>query len=92
MLYALLVGIGGAVSNMAGGLIADARKEKNSQIYSHLGMFCGVVGVPLIAATCLFSSVPFLYSLFFLFLKYLLTELWKAPTITMMQNTVKPQK
>ena len=32
--YAILVGFGGTISNMAGGLIADARKDKNPLIYS----------------------------------------------------------
>lgn len=77
---------------MLGGLIADARKDKNPTIYSRIGMICGLLGVPTIAAACLFQGMPFKLSLFFLFLKYLFSELWKAPTITMMQNTVKPEK
>lgn len=92
VLYALLVGFGGTLSNMLGGLIADARKDRNPMIHQQIGKFCGFIGVPIMAATCLFKGMPFKASLFFLFLKYLFTELWKAPTITMMQDTTKPEK
>ena len=84
VLYALIVGLCGTISSMAGGLIADARKDKNPTIYSKLAMFCGIVGSPLMAAACLFKGMPFKVSLFFLALKFLFTELWEAPTITMM--------
>lgn len=92
ILYGLLVGFGGTISNMLGGLIADKFKDRNPMIHKQIGMFCGYVGVPIIAAACLFKGMPFKLNLFFLFLKYLLTELYKPPTLTMMQDTTKPEK
>ena len=43
------------------------------------------------AGCLLFPAKGFYFSMFFLFLKFLTTEGYMAPTITMMQNTVKPE-
>ena len=84
LLNALLVSFGGTISNMMGGIISDRYKEKNPWINTIIPVFSGLVGVPLMAGCCLFAGVPFRVSLAFLFVKYLLTETYKPPTITMM--------
>ena len=57
---------------------------------AYIGMFSGLVGIPLAAGVSLFTGTNFYVALFFLGLKFLLTEGWMSPSITMMQSTVAP--
>ena len=57
---------------------------------SYIGVFSAITGIMLSFGISFFAGTNFYVSMFFLFLKYLFTECWMAPTITMMQQTVAP--
>lgn len=58
---------------------------------AYIGMWGSSIAIPVMAGCCLFQGVGFYTSLFFLGLRFLISEGFMAPTITMMQATVKPE-
>lgn len=90
-LNALIQSLGGMTSIIASGILADRMSKRDKSAGSKLALWGTVIGIPAIAGVCLFKGVGFYTSLFFLAIKFLLTEGYMAPTISMMQATEKPE-
>jgi MFS family permease len=86
--YAVLNGIvqsGGAfLSAIAGGIISDRYERKSKMTKAYIGITTSVIGILLAGGISLFQGTNFYVSMCFLALKFLFTEGWMAPTITMM--------
>ena len=86
---ALIVSTMGFLSTVAGGLISD-RFEKRSRMTKSLVCLVGsALAIPAITC-CVLNPVNFYRALFFMAIKFLVSECWMSPAITMMQNSVKP--
>lgn len=77
---------------LACGVISDKFEKKNKMTKANIGIVSSIIGAFLAIGISFFKGTNFYVSLSFLFLKFLLTEGWMAPTITMMQSTVGPQQ
>lgn len=84
VLNGLLEGIGATICTVLGGIISDRFESKNKMTKAYIAMLAGVFGIILSFGISFFQGTNFYVSMFFLFLKFLLTETWMAPTITMM--------
>lgn len=91
VLNGLIEGVGACISSISGGIISDRFESKNKMTKAYLGMISSFIGIFTAFGISLFTGTNFYFSLFFLCLKFLFTECWMAPTITMMQSTVVPQ-
>ena len=88
---ALIIAGCGFMSTVLGGLISD-RFEKRSRLTKALVCMIGSgLAIPAIAA-CTLTTGNFYVSLFFMAFKYLVSECWMSPAITMMQSTVEAKK
>ena len=74
-----------------GGLLGDYFEKKNKMAKAFVAIFGAIVAIPLIAGCCAFKSTNFYVSMAFLALEFMVSEGWMAPTMTMMQRTVKPK-
>lgn len=94
--YALLNGmiqtVAPLISSVSCGIISDRFEKKNKMTKAYIGIVGAIIGSLMAVGISLFRGVNFYVSLAFLFFKFLLTEGWMAPTITMMQGTVGPQQ
>lgn len=75
---------------IASGILSDKFEKKNKMTKAYIGIFGSIIGTLLAGGISFFKGTNFYVSLTFLFFKFLLTEGWMAPTITMMQSTVGP--
>lgn len=91
ILNGLIQGFLGFVSTLGSGILGDKLEKKNRMTKAYIGMFGSLVAIPVMAGCCLFKGVGFYTSLFFLGLRFLFSEGFMAPTITMMQATCKPE-
>jgi MFS family permease len=84
---ALILGCLGFLSNIVSGLISD-RFEKKSRMtkawVSAIGSLLAIIPVTI----ALLTTNNFYVSLGFMALKYLFSEGWMSPTVTMIQSTV----
>lgn len=88
---ALIVSSMGFISTVAGGLISD-KYEKRSRMTKALVCLVGsALAIPAISL-CVLNPVNFYRALFFMGIKFLVSECWMSPAITMMQNTVSPKE
>ena len=79
----------GFLSTVAGGVISD-RFEKRSRMTKALVCLVGsALAIPAITF-CVLNPTNFYRALFFMGIKFLVSECWMSPAITMMQNSVKP--
>jgi hypothetical protein len=72
------------ISVLGSGILADRLSKRDKSAGSKIGILQGLLGIPLMAGCLLFPAKGFYFSMFFLFLKFLLAEGYMAPTITMM--------
>lgn len=86
---ALIVSTMGFVSTLAGGLISDKFEEKSRMTKALVCLVGSVLAIPAISF-CVLNPTNFYRALFFMGVKFLVSECWMSPAITMMQNTVKP--
>ena len=91
ILNGLVKGLGGFLSVMLCGIISDRFELRNRMIKSQLSIAGALLAIPLMAGCCLFEGTNFYLSLGLFGLKFLISEGWMAPTVTMMQSTVKPE-
>lgn len=91
ILNGLVQGVGGFISTIGCGVLADVLEKKSLMAKSWIVIIGCLIGIPCMAGACLFRDTNFYVSLAFLGLKFLMTEGFMAPTITMMQRTVKPE-
>lgn len=91
-LNASIQSFGGMISILASGVIADRWSKRRKRAGADLAIINGFIGIPAMAGTMLLFGGGFYTSMFFLALKFLLTEGYMAPTISMMQATVKPEE
>jgi uncharacterized membrane protein len=81
----------GALSTVLGGLISD-KFEKNSRMTkAYVCSIGSALAIPAIAL-CTLNTTSFWLSLGAMGVKYLLSECWMSPAITMMQATVPPEE
>jgi MFS family permease len=92
LINGFIQGICGLISVLAYGIIGDKFEKKYPNIKSNMGIIGAVLALPAMAGCCLFKGVNFYLSLALLAFKFIISEGFMAPTITMMQSTVKPQE
>uniref|UniRef100_A0A7S3CTB9 Major facilitator superfamily (MFS) profile domain-containing protein n=1 Tax=Strombidium rassoulzadegani TaxID=1082188 RepID=A0A7S3CTB9_9SPIT len=83
--------LGGITSVMVSGIIGDRFEKRNKMTKAYIGIFGSLIGAIAMAGCCLFEGVGFYTSLAFLAVKFVASEGFMAPTITMMQRTVSPE-
>lgn len=91
ILNSIVVSFCGFMSALVGGIVSDHYYKKG--IYrskAYICIFCGVMGVPTIAA-CLLLQNNFYLSIGMLALEYLVAEGWVGPAITMVVNTISAE-
>ena len=76
---------------MLGGLISDKYEKKSRMTKALVCLLGGALAIPAISA-CVLTTNHFWVSMAFMAVKYLLSESWMSPAITMMQSTVEPKK
>ena len=82
VLYCLCVAIGGLISSISGGLLADKFGPKNPKAYSRICIIGSLLATPCFAASVLLTN-NFHLAMFLTFLKYLFGECFWSPNITM---------
>ena len=80
------------ISILASGILADRWAKRRKTAGTDLAIINGLLGVPLLAGYMLLFGGGFYTSMVFLALRFLLCEGYMAPTISMMQQTVKPEE
>lgn len=80
--------MGAFISTLGLGIISDVFEPKNRMTKAYIGIGCSIIGLFLAGGISLFEGTNFYVSLTFLFFKFLLTQGYMAPTMTMMQSTV----
>lgn len=80
----------GFLSTIVGGLLSDRFEKKSRMTKSIICIAGSLLGLPAIMA-CTLVTGNFYLSLFAMALKYLVSECWMSPAITMMQSTVPPE-
>ena len=88
---AAVVAICGFLSTVLGGLASDKFEKKSRMTKALVCIFGAVLGLPAIAA-CVLTTNNFYLSVAMMAIKYLVSECWMSPAITMMQSTVEPKK
>jgi nitrate/nitrite transporter NarK len=89
--YACTVLFGGFTSSILGGVICDKFGKGRPMLKSWVCIIGNMLAMPLFAAGVLCTN-NFWFSISMMAAKYLTGEPWKSPAITMMQNTVEPEK
>ena len=87
---AMIVAGMGFLSTIVGGLLSDRFEKKSRMTKSIICIAGSLLGLPAIMA-CTLVTGNFYLSLFAMALKYLVSECWMSPAITMMQSTVPPE-
>ena len=87
---AMIVAGMGFLSTIVGGLLSDRFEKKSRMTKSIICIAGSLLGLPAIMA-CTLITGNFYLSLFAMALKYLVSECWMSPAITMMQSTVPPE-
>ena len=87
----IVKGLGGFLSVMICGILSDKLEKKDRMIKSKISITGALIAIPLMAGCCFFEGTNFYLSLTLFGLKFLISEGWMAPTVTMMQSTVKPE-
>ena len=80
---AAILSICGFLSTVIGGLISDKFEKRSKMTKALVCMLGSGIGIPVIAA-CVLTTGNFYLSLVFMALKYLISECWMSPAITMM--------
>jgi hypothetical protein len=91
VLYSCCVVFGGFTSSIMGGLICDKFGKGRPMLKSWVCIIGNLLAMPMFAAGMLCTN-NFYFSILMMATKYLAGEPWKSPAITMMQNTVDPDK
>ena len=89
--YAAIVAGGGFIATIMGGLISDKYEKKNRMTKALVCLVGGIIAMPALSA-CVLTTNNFWLSMTALAIKYLASENWMSPAITMMQATVEPKK
>lgn len=92
MLNGLIQSICGFISTIGCGILADKLSKKNKKASAWIGIIGSAIAIPAMAGAVLFKGTNFYLSMALLAVKFLFSEGYMAPTLTMMQNTVKPDQ
>jgi sugar phosphate permease len=87
---AMIVAGMGFLSTIVGGLLSDRFEKKSRMTKARICMIGSILGLPAIML-CTLTTGNFHLSLFAMAVKYLVSECWMSPAITMMQSTVPPE-
>ena len=90
-LNGLIQGLGGFISIIACGILADKLEKKYPKVKTYIGIIGAMLAIPAIIGATFFEGTNFYISLAFLAFKFVVSEGFMAPTIAMMQRTVKPE-
>lgn len=74
----------GVISTLGCGILGDMLEAKSKMAKAWIGIIGSAIAIPAMAGCCLFKGVNFYVSLSCLAIKFLVSEGWMAPTITMM--------
>eukprot|EP00355_Strombidium_rassoulzadegani_P001593 CAMPEP_0168609348 /NCGR_PEP_ID=MMETSP0449_2-20121227/1151_1 /TAXON_ID=1082188 /ORGANISM="Strombidium rassoulzadegani, Strain ras09" /LENGTH=152 /DNA_ID=CAMNT_0008649471 /DNA_START=244 /DNA_END=698 /DNA_ORIENTATION=- len=85
---ALIISVCGFMSTLVSGVIADRFETKERRMTKALVCIFGAVLAAPVTAACVLNTSNFHLSLFFMGLKFLVSEGWMAPSFTMIQSTV----
>jgi MFS family permease len=91
MLNAVVKGLGGFLSVIVCGILSDRFEKRDRMIKSKICIGGAIVAIPFMAGCCLIPGVSFYVSLACFAIKFLVSEGYMAPTVTMIQSTVKPE-
>ena len=89
--YALIMAICGFISSIACGLISDKYEKKSKMTKALVCIVGSLIGIPAIMSCTLVTS-SFYWCLASIALKFIASEGWLSPSVTMMQRTVKPSE
>ena len=84
VLNGLIQSICGFISTIGCGILADKLSRKNKKASSWIGIIGGLIAIPAMAGAVLFKGTNFYLSMAFLAIKFLFSEGYMAPTLTMM--------
>lgn len=87
ILNALCVLIGGFTSNMVAGIISDKYENTNYRTKSWVAVIMALNAVPICLLLFLIPG-SFAFSIFMLFLDYLMCEGWISPVYAMIQTVI----
>lgn len=88
---AAIVASMGALSTILGGLLSDRFERRSRMTKSYICSLGSLLAIPAIGL-CVLNTSNFYLSLVAMGFKYLISECWMSPAITMMQSTVKPEE
>ena len=74
----------GLLSTIGSGIISDKFEKRFPMIKAQVAMLGSLLAIPAMAGCCLFSGVNFYFSLACLAIKFITSEGYMAPTLTMM--------
>ena len=77
----LIISMCGFLSTVMGGILSDRFDKKSKMTKAIICIFGSALAIPAIAA-CTLTTTNFYFSLFFMAVKYLISECWMAPAIT----------
>lgn len=81
----------GALSTILGGLLSDKFEKRSRMTKAYICSIGSFLAIPAIAL-CVLNTQNFYLSLVAMGFKYLISECWMSPAITMMQSTVTPKE
>jgi len=88
---AAIVASMGALSTILGGLLSDRFERRSRMTKIYICSLGSLLAIPAIGL-CVLNTSNFYLSLVAMGFKYLISECWMSPAITMMQSTVKPEE
>jgi hypothetical protein len=91
VIFGLIVIICGFTSGIAGGVISDNFWLDNRMTKAWVCVIGNFIALPFFLISVL-TTDNFWLCMTMVALKYLTGEIWKSPNLTMMQDTVDPQK
>jgi uncharacterized membrane protein len=86
--YALIMAMCGFISSISCGLISDKYEKKNLMTKALVCIAGSAIAIPAIMSCTLVTS-SFYWCLASIALKFIVSEGWLSPSVTMMQRTVK---
>jgi sugar phosphate permease len=80
----------GFISTIMGGILSDKFEKNTRMTKAYICSLGSLVAIPAIAL-CTLNTSSFYLSLIAMGVKFLISECWMSPAITMMQATVPPK-
>ena len=91
LVYSMINVFCGFVSSIAGGVLSDKLGKGRPMMNAWVCIFGNILAFPLFAASVLITD-NFWLSIVFTALRFLVGEPYRSPSVTMIQNSAKPEK